>query len=66
MEAFVAAVLLGLAKFDEFRSDVELDPPEVKARDAVNGLGSERDAVVGADDARKAELAKKAFENRLG
>jgi hypothetical protein len=65
VEAFVAAVLLGLGGLDGLRRDAEFDPPDVKAREAVDGLGGKRGAVVGADDMRKAKATEKVLKDGL-
>lgn len=63
MEAFMAAVLFGVGRFDELGGNAELNPPDTEGGEAAKGLGRERDAVVGADAVGEAVLAKEAREH---
>jgi hypothetical protein len=65
VESLVAAILLGMAGEDELGEDADPDPPDVEPRQAVDGLGSERGAVVGANDVGQAELAKSPLKEGL-
>jgi hypothetical protein len=56
------AVLLRLARLDAFGKDAELNPPHAQLREPAYGLARERRAVVRADGARQAELAKRELE----
>ena len=46
--------------------NAEPHPPHIELREPMDGLGGERDAVVGADGARQAVLAEGALKRRLG
>lgn len=65
MHAFVATILLGFARFDEFGHDAETDPPDRQLRDPPQGVGGERWAVVGSDTLRQAVLLEKPLEHGL-
>lgn len=49
MHAFMAAVLLRFAGFDEFRQHAETNPPGRERRQARERVGGEWHAVIGAD-----------------
>jgi hypothetical protein len=65
VKALVAAVLLGMAREDEFGIDADPDPPDVKPREPVDGLGGEGGAIVAADDVREAELSEGTLKQGL-
>ena len=66
MHAFVTAVLLGLAWFDELGRDAEGDPPDGELREARDGGGSEGWTVVATDAARQTEGAEEVPETAHG
>ena len=59
VHAFVRAVLLGVRRQDALVLNTEPDPPDVELGEAVDRLGGERDAVVGANGAWQA-ISRKA------
>src|ERR1051326_8154791 len=65
VHAFVGAVLLRATWRDALMSDSELQPPDVQSAEAVNSGRGKGCAVVAANGARQAMLAKEAKELRL-
>ena len=58
VHAFVSSVLLWVSGLDEFGVDAESDPPDGEPGDPSERSGSERSAVVRADDRRQAVLSE--------
>ena len=64
MHAFMAAVLLRLARLDAFDGDAEAQPPYGKLAQTEKGMGTgKRDAVIGTDGGREPKLLKYALKN---
>jgi hypothetical protein len=63
MHVFVLSVLLGASRFNELWQDAESNEPDGEAREAAQGVGSERCPVVSADPVGKAELAEKSSKD---
>lgn len=66
MHAFMAAVLLGFAGFDEFREDAEADPPGREGGEPSERGGGERSAVIGANPLGQAVFVEESGEDGLG
>ena len=66
VHAFVAAVLLGFAGFDEFGQDAETNPPGRERRESGEGVGGERGAVIGADPFGQAVFVEESREDGFG
>jgi hypothetical protein len=58
--------VVGVARRDDRWEEPESDPPGRELRPSSQGLGRERDTVVGADAAGPAALSKYAGEDRCG
>ena len=66
MHPFVAAILLGLPGLDKFWKDPEANPPSGKGGETGQGVGSEGDAIVGADAVGESEFFEEAGEDGFG
>src|SRR5205823_821469 len=66
MHALMPAVLRWPAGLDELRQDPQADPPGRELRQARQGGGGERHAVVGTNPLRQPVLLEQAREDRLG
>src|SRR6266849_1973006 len=60
----MAAVLLGLARLDALRPDAQLDPPDPEPAKPARTERGEGGAIIGADRARQAVLAKHPLQLR--
>ncbi len=65
MHAFVAAVLLGLAGFDELRQHPKACPPGREAGEPGERVGGKRHPVVGADALGESVFLEQPREHRL-
>jgi hypothetical protein len=61
---FVPAVLLRMSRIDQFRVNPQLDPPHAQLRQPSEGLGGERDAVVGPENLGQAVFLKESPKHR--
>src|SRR5574342_426677 len=66
MHPFMTPVLLGLAGFDPFRPDTQLDPPDRQSAEASYPTAGEWRPVVGAYGLRQAEFSEHPLEPWLG
>ncbi len=66
MDAFVAAILLRLTGFDEFREDAHANPPGGERGETDKGVRGEGNAVVGADPIGEAIFFEQAGEDGFG
>jgi hypothetical protein len=64
MPAFVATILLGVARLDAFNANSESEPPDGELTQIEQGVSaSEGNAVVAADVGRQAALSKKPLKH---
>jgi hypothetical protein len=67
MHAFMAAVLLGMARLDSFHADTQPKTPDGKFAQIEQGMGgSEGNAVVATDVGRQAALLKEPLQHSKG
>ena len=66
MHAFMAAILLRLARFDQLGQNAQADPPGGEARESGQRVGGKGHAIVGADALGEPELVKQPREHRFG
>ncbi len=65
VHAFMAAVLLRMARLDALDLDAEAEPPDRELAEAKERIGTcERNAVIGADGLRQAVLLENGLEHR--
>src|SRR6266404_1255722 len=64
MHAFMAAILLRMARLDAFDANTQPEPPDRELAQVEQGVGgSEGNAVIAADVGRQAALLKKPFKH---
>src|SRR5262245_54120097 len=61
----MTAILLGVGRLDELWEDAESDPPGRELRQSSQGIGRERDTMIGADTAGQADLLKRLVKTGL-
>src|ERR1700674_3023456 len=67
MHAFMAAVLLGMARLDAFNANPQSEPPDREFAQVEQGVGgSEGNAVITADIGRQTALLKKPLQHSKG
>ena len=65
VEAFMAAILLGMGGLDEFGADAQMEPPDLESGEAEDGLGGKRNAIIRANQGWETELGEEALKDRL-
>jgi hypothetical protein len=65
-QAFMTAMVLGVARLDEFWEEPESAPPGRERRQSGQGMGRERARMLGAETAGQADVLKHAGADRCG